>query len=326
MIVLAALWVGVAAPAAPRSDRSAVAMEMLRKYAPAGYQVVHQYDHTPWAYKQPGCSISMTRADFMAFVQGSTPMEMAAGLPTAVHETCHSYNIKMAWYYMEKRSLGCGHFMAYPMNLDEVAVVRVTPTFPAVATVARVPAAARTHRFETYISRASRDQTTQKFGIYGLVDEFNAYSQGTRTAVDLVSFYEREAPLDPRAWLQCFQAVNGVSAARLEFKIFILAYLAEAKARNPAMYRAFVANRELMRAFFRVDAHFAATMQRYRQIQGGVLSRLRARGVTVSENERFLTIGDRGVGTNTLEEQKLNAVLAQPAFRSLEQELRSAVR
>ena len=301
-------------------------MEMLRKYAPAGYQVVYQYDHTSWAYKQPGCSIRMSRADFMAFVQGSTPMEMAVGLPTAVHETCHSYSSKMAWYYKEKRNLGCGHFMAYPMDLDEVAVVRVTPTFPAVETVARIPAAARTHRCETYISRASRDQTTQKFGIYGLVDEFNAYSQGTRTAVDLGAFYEREAPRDPRACLQYFQAVNGISSARLEFKIFILAYLAEAKARNPTMYRAFVANRELMRAFFRVDALFAATMQRYHRNQGAIVARLRSSGITVSENDRFLTIGDRGVGTNTLSERSLDAVLAQPAFRSLEQELRSTVR
>ena len=303
-----------------------MAMEILRQYAPAGYQVIHVYDTTPWSYKQPNCSVTMSRADFMVFVQGATPMEMAAGLPTAVHETVHSFNQKMSWYYKEKRNLGCGDFMAYATTLDEVAVVRVTSTFPALECAARVPAVARTVRYETYISKAQRNHSTQKYGIFGLVDEFNAYSQGVRTAVDLAAFYEHEAPHAPHAWFQYFQGVGGISLARLEFKIYILAYMAEAKAKHPAMYRAFLANRELMRTIFRVDALFAATMQAHQRKKAAVVAHLRSRGIEVSEDERFLTIGDRGTGTNAQAEKELSAVLAQPAFRSLEQELRAAAR
>lgn len=307
-------------------DRRTFALDVLRRYAPDGYEVIERYEQTPWSYSLPGRSITMSKGDFMAFVRGEQPMDIVENLPTAVHEGCHNYSRKMVWYMLQAQRQPWRDSIALPIKKGEVLLITVTQTFPAARAADRIPASLRDFRFKTYVSPSNPNQTTQQMGVYGLLDEFNAYQNGARTAADLLGWYERETPRSGEAWLKHFQAFEGTYAARGQFKLFILAWLAEARERHKDIYRNFLANREAVRAFLRIDQEFEAIIRRYNAARPGLYARLRARGLQVTEDERGIRIGDRGIGTSTLEYRQAMAELSKPTYAALEKELRAAGR
>jgi len=247
--------------AEPAAVRRNFALDVLQEYAPDGYEVVSLYESTPWSYALPGRSIQMSPADFMVFVRGSGEMDTVASLPTAVHETCHNFARKMPWYYLTQRKETWRECLAIPMRRGEVALVPITPTFPTKEIVPRIPATLRDIRFDIYVNSKTPEQTTQQSGVYGLLDEFNAYQQGTRTALDLEGWYAKGGT--PQAWERWRTGVEGLYSAHPQFKLFILAWLAQAREKHPEAYRAFLENRTAVETFLRVDVLFSDTIKRY---------------------------------------------------------------
>lgn len=321
--------------AAPVKDRTAFALDVLKRYAPSGYDVIEQYDSTPWSFKLSDRSITMTRADFMTFVRGSSELEIVFDLVTAVHECCHNYSRKMPWYYFSRAHEKWREAIALPIAKGETIIVPLTLNFPAREIADRIPASLRDMRFRVYVDTPSTSQTTQLMGVYGLLDEFDAYLQGTRTGVDLEGWYAREAPptaplpnSGPGAvgspWLAWMQSIEPIYPARAQFKLFILVWLTVARERHPDAFRAFMSNPVALRAFVKIDDAFDATIRRYLADRAALLKRLRAQGLTVAETDDAIRIGDRGTGSGTPSYRAALAELAK--YAALEREIRKAAR
>jgi hypothetical protein len=320
LLVLACLAPALAAPA----DRRAFALEVLRECDPSGFEVIEQYETSPWSFKLPDRSISMSKGDFMAFVPGRSEVEIVCDLVTAVHEECHNYARKMVWPMLERAHEKWRDSVALPVRLGVVFLVPVTETFPAREAAARIPKSLRNVRYQTYVDSPNPNETTQKSGVFGLLDEFNAYQQGTRAGVDVEAWLARHAPQTADTWLSWLRAVEPVYYARAEFKLFILAWLATAKERHPSAYRAFLGNREAVRAFVRIDDEYAATIRRYLAARAARLDALRKQGLEVLAEGRSIRIGSNGIGTGDAEYAAFQVEVARPVYVALEREVRKA--
>jgi hypothetical protein len=68
--------------------------------------------------------------------------------------------------------------------------MKKTKTFPSREIIPSIPENLRTFRFSDYVETTNEIQSTQNEGIYGLLDEFNSYYQGTKASFDLLPLRE----------------------------------------------------------------------------------------------------------------------------------------
>ncbi|MHB2018564.1 MAG: hypothetical protein ACYCW6_16580 [Candidatus Xenobia bacterium] len=244
-------------------DRRQFCRDVLQRFAPDGYAIIQRYDSTPWHYQVGSNGITQSHADFMDFVTAQDPAGMVAQLGVAVHEECHNYSRKMAWYYMEQQHLPYADSLAYPVDHGDGVLVRLTPTFPAAETVHLIPPALQKGRFKVYIGVDNPHQTTQQMGIYGLMDEFVAYAHELRTDVDTEGWY-----LANKAWLGSWAGgCQDAWTAHAEFELYLMAWLREAQQKHPDVYRQVLANAPLWQVFEHENAADVASMADFRQRQ-----------------------------------------------------------
>lgn len=303
-------------------DRRAFAEQALRRWSPAGWAVIERYETTPWAYSLPGHSIQMTKADFLRYVPATAPAEMVTQLPTAVHEICHSYCRKIAWEIMTVRHLPWRDSLALPLAPGTDLLVPLTPAFPSAAFAERIPPALRDARFRVYVTSESASQSTQSSGVYGLLEELCAYHCGTRTAVDLVGWFRDGGALDRAGLTRIIAVVEGTYGARVQMKLFILAWLLEARAAHPAEYRAFMENREAARAFVAIDDAYAHTVQRYLRLKADLV----ANGLLTETADTFSVAGGPPLKSGGPTCRRYTEALAKPEYAAVERALREAAR
>ncbi len=94
-------------------------------------------------------------------------------------------------------------------------------------------------------------------GIYGLLEEFAAYSYDAKASMELFDFFavekkwgENYSPYDFR------HMVLGECIAYYEFRIFIAYYLLHAKNKHPQIYKELYANTDLRKAFTLINDNF----------------------------------------------------------------------
>ncbi len=312
------------ANAAPLLHRRTFALSVLKRYSPQGFYIVHTYEHTPWSYRLGDHSIQFGKANFMDFVPGHTRLSVITALGTAVHESTHNFSRKLSWLLLSKSKRPWISSLAVPIRIGEICLVRLTPWFPSAEIAPLIPNAVRDLRFSTYVSPSNPDQSTQQIGIYGLLDEFNAYYHGTHTAVDLYGYFAHRAATSPADWLAWIQSVEPVISARGQFKIFILASLIWARQHHPARYAGFLANHEAVQAFLKTDAGWVRLLSRYKKLKARLVAHLRREGQKVSEGARFFTIGTCGVGTARQSVTACRKVLDSPRFVRMEGRLEKA--
>lgn len=309
----------LSAAAAPSTRARAFALEILARYAPDGRAIIERYESSPWAYRLPDRSISMSQTDFMDFVPGGTPAEIVAALPTAVHETCHSYSRKLAWKMLSETHQPWHESLALPISAGVDLLVPITPTFPSATLAPRIDPDLRDARYRTYVATDNANQSTQSKGVYGLLDELDAYRWGTQTAVDLLAWHRREGPHTRESWTKGLQAVEGMYPARAQMKLFILTWLLEARTHHAREWQAFLDNPTAARALFAVDDAYDRTIRRYAQVKADILRETGMR----ETGDRIEMGGGFAIGTGAPEYARFTRALARPDLQALEQMLRA---
>jgi len=300
-----------------------VALDLLKRYSPSGYYVIDEYMKAPVKFTIGGSSTTVSRTDFGIYVQGSSAKEIAKSLNTAVHETCHGYTGTMALVYQQQSGAPAGEqYLCYYVGGTQAVPVRLTKVFRTQETAKTFTKTQRSFRFKTYVDTSSADLGSQVHGIYGLLDELNAYYHGTRTSLDLLAFYQNEMPQTSATWLAFFQDVNGTYYAQLEFTLYIAKYLQYAKAKYPDIYQAIVANQAFRLAYSRVAANWRALIQEYFAVKEQVFASLRAAGYKVNETETMLMITDqsgKGQGLGNFRDvyAQLSKELEDPELQSM---------
>ena len=219
-------------------------MSLLKQYAPDSYWLMQNYYTVQQKQVERGLIIMSADihdpfSDF--FSTYTKEIDIMKNLAALVHESDHG----LIRYLGTELALTHGKNTLYPkkyygilLNETERFLVEVTPFFPTRAIDASAPPELQaTSRYQLYVLSPSPDQGTQQDGIYGLLDEWEAYYWTLRTDVSLLSYYERQKEVSMEDVVYVVSRVDDWYHAYLEFKCFMLQYLLYARAHAPEAYQ-----------------------------------------------------------------------------------------
>jgi hypothetical protein len=160
-----------------------------------------------------------------------------SSISTTVHETTHGLDSQIPYMFakrgekIDKLNLTEGFYI--DENIQYYLVYPKNPLFPSIDVVNEIPTKLRTFRFDTYMI-AKPIQSTQSSGIFGLMEEFNAYYHGSKVLYDLYPLF-KEAYGTGVSWSWPSKFVSNADAF-YEFDFFIKEYLLYAKTNHPELY------------------------------------------------------------------------------------------
>ncbi|WP_045114946.1 hypothetical protein [Microscilla marina] len=304
-----------------RAQIKARAWQLLKKYDPNGYAIVKAYYDTPASFRIGKTSVSLgSNIDFVAFMNGATDADIAKDLNTVVHEICHLYTQRLAYQTLRKTPHLYNrnkHYSLFFIHTQQSILVTQTQTFPSKEIAQIVPKDLQTFRFATYISPSQKSQGTQLEGVYGLLDELNAYYQGAKNSMNLYNYYIKETKQTPADWFNFFAELDATYYAYLEFKFYILKYMIWAKKRHQLVYMGILGNRSFKKAYNAIDKGFGELIEQYFALRKKILNQLKEKGHKVRETERYTFIDNRGRGNFRKPYQLLKTELAKPAYQQV---------
>ncbi len=265
------------------------ALALLDKYCPNGAYILR-------ATEADG-------GDFMVWLQDDTLLKR---IGTAVHEQSHAYTSYNSSYSMKKDSATGEYSLAveraYYLGEGSHIMVPETATYNTEEIAAIVPESLRTFRYDTYVGEGAEVDSNVN-GIYGLMNEFTAYSWGSLTDISLYEYF-LDQPLTAENWLKYVSIASGSYYAYSEFKFFILSYMLYAKENYPEIYEQTMNNQALLDAFQIVEIRYRATVEQYFANLDSLAEYLEANGLdTRHENGYFyISTGGSYSGGGTFEE------------------------
>ncbi|MCB9232048.1 MAG: hypothetical protein H6581_10315 [Bacteroidia bacterium] len=201
---------------------------------------------------------------FEQYVDVTDPKNVCEDLNTVVHESCHELNDLVAdrdpsWEY------DAGYFIAEGVEIP----VKKGPVYNSIALNAFVTDSLqkKIFRYKTYIGEKDGMYiSSQSSGIYGMLDEFDAYYQGTLASYELYDYYYKNRCHgfeDEMAWAEYLKEVTSTHYAFYEFRIFISWYLQYARLKHPEVYETCMANTRLRLAFTLINDAYARLIDDY---------------------------------------------------------------
>jgi hypothetical protein len=287
---------GVCLPVAAQSIDPA---EILRKYSPHSLVLVERYHQAPRMYEFTDGSIELNEAEsWERYLDKTDEFNLLASLPVAVHEICHGYTSRNVFQELQKISRKLPdpgkHYLFY-LDSTKSVLVHVTQVYRTSEIHQTVPDHLKTFRYETYIFPSS-DIGAQMSGVYGLMDEWNAYYQDTRTILGLYDYY-LQLQVDERfAVLEFLKSINSSYLAYAEFRYYILKYLLYAREHHQQVFFEVLANRSFLEAFNEIDRRFGTVVDNYFKLKERIRKRMLDHNITYREDERFIYLGQTGVG------------------------------
>ncbi|MHB0936511.1 MAG: hypothetical protein ACYC6A_08995 [Armatimonadota bacterium] len=337
ILLLACLFAGMARaepPAFPpvdvsRLDRNGlrtVVHELLRTYSPTGKYVLDRCAQCPNTLDCGGVTVTINPCpDPVTLVKSRTLDGIISDLTIVVHEMTHEYQHRIAFAMLAEQKIPpkADRYHAYYTGTETI-LVQQTRVYRTSEMQGLFPAVLRTERFPVYVFPA-RETGAQLDGIYGLLDEYDAYYIGTKTALDFYNYYRISRDGTPEDWFRFFDNMNRYYFAQAEFRLYILNYLRYAKAHHPEVYTGVMGNAAFRRAFREVDSGYAKLVQDYFAAKAQIFAQLRADGYEVDEDDEFTRIGRDGAFTGRSNFLKsyhaLTAELAKPEYQALLKEL-----
>ena len=295
MLIPVLVLIAVGAHAKPKKSE---VMNALKKYSPSGYYIVSTYDKLPESFNFYGSKLEMKKpCAIMDFFESDNPERFVEDMVGCVHEINHFYTTFMAYKIVEDTGAEFGSGAEAIYVNDKPILVNYTKTFPARDMDADFPEAAKTFRYKTYISPSEESQSTQIHGVYGLLDEFNAYYHTARTVVDFWGYIKDRDGKDLTTCINYFSLFNNTWVSYADFKLFILKYLIYAKKHDTEVYGRLTGNENFKNAFLKVEKEFAGVLAEAEALKKEIFAHLRDQGYEVEEKDRSVRIGDTEIRT-----------------------------
>ena len=239
-------------------------MEILSKYSQTSFSIISQY-------KQNGQTISFGNSsitsvgDHIHYCDFSSKEKLLESMSVNLHETVHGFDSQIP--YMQAKQ---GKFTFENLNTEGFYIddnTQFSYKFPANhffqsrKLVAVIPEHLRTFRFETYILSPSLENSTQIYGIIGLMEEFNAYYHGSKMVYDLLPVYKEIHKNDFfHKWSSKFTAN---ADAFYEFDFFIKEYLLLAKTNYPSIYNELAKDEQFRLIYKTIRNRFSQLISNY---------------------------------------------------------------
>lgn len=305
--------------AASRTLDYAEIKRLLQRASPYGYRVLLDYEKVPNTFQTGNRRMILSKADAARWLKGRTWDELTSACVVMVHETMHGLCRLLASRLSEDAASRRGSIVVRP-HVDRDLLVLSTECFPSREFAHSAITALQTApRFSTYVTSKVPDLGTQAFGIYGLLDEFNAYYSGSRVACDLVQhFLKTPQSLGAGAvWVKQLGSASGMLVPHQEFRGYIFSYLAFAEKAHPEIYKEILGNETFITGFRAVDSAFQALAAEFYRNFPTLIAKLQQSGIDIRLSRSAIFSGDRGqLHTEEQYDQLAKAVSASPALKA----------
>ncbi|MBN1797502.1 MAG: hypothetical protein JW822_02930 [Spirochaetales bacterium] len=218
--------------------------------------------------------VPVNSPDWEKYIRNDDIIRQLDGMDTAIHEInhfyTHSYFYRIIQDYIEfkdkelqyVRYAKKGPVYSFYINREITILVECdyTNLFYAAELRKTIPEHLRTHRFGTYIYPGPNNEAEQPdyfdSGIYGFLDEFNAYYQGCLFSYNIYPFFRDKLEQTKETWFGYIGNLMGSYNAYAEFKYYILTYLLHAQQLNSDIYDDILDNKPYRIAFTMIDDKF----------------------------------------------------------------------
>ncbi|SRR6056297_1080374 len=276
-----------------RDEGRKIIIGMLQKYYPLAYRLINEYENAPDEYHAGNTLKKIYKNDFWSYSNKLDEISVAKKLDVVVHEMCHEYAAHMCWPILEKRGLLNDFDTSYKTifaGFKEPILIPITKTFPSKEIAGTFSEEIKTFRFDKYITKpiGGENAGTQAFGVYGLIDELNAYYHQYKTAHNLVPYYKSQTKNILNAWIDNYYYADRSHRAYLEFKLYILKYLLYARDEERSVYRGVMNNTNFKKAFTSLDKAYAALVKDYYRTKETIIPFLNKKGYRVYKQGNYL--------------------------------------
>lgn len=284
----------------PPGNKKQQLLDVCRTYMPAQYAFLEKY--------------SEESVNQMA--NGETFREYLLELPTVIHEANHHYNSENAPPINKTRY--------YYTSGSEKFVVDVFPVFPSSEINALAPDAdkKKIFRYNTYITSKTPHLDSRINGIFGLLEEMNAYYHSMKTSLDLFHYLKKQYGFsNGEIWVNWLGSISSYRYSLNEFSIFISWYLQTAKAKHPEVYKRIVNNTQIKTMYRFLHQQNLAMQETYDEYLAETQREL-GDAIQVKDGAVFLkkTGGGFGLGNDRLDDTY--EILEKPEHQVLEELLK----
>lgn len=179
-------------------------------------------------------------------------------IDTAVHETCHSYT---------NQTYGSNQTITRRYRIDDCLDHNITWNKNDILycneMAERIPTSMQYHRYDTYIGGYDcLYSDANQFGVYGLLNEFNAYGWGLHTDICMYHYLcDVKSKSTAKKWL-LGQGSNNIDAYA-EFKYWFYRYMLHTKSNYPDVYRSIAENADFILSYMTVEKRFSKSINDY---------------------------------------------------------------
>ena len=214
-------------------------------------------------------------------------------LDTAVHETCHGYEHSMYRGSYDFETKKWTYYLAPFLNSNttyKISFVEGT-VFKTEEMGKNIPSNLRTFRWSTYVAPGA-SVTANQWGVYGLLDELDAYYCGIKATYETYEFL-KELPYSDSNWFNYYSTLD--QKAFYEFKFWTLKYLIYASQNKPEVYKSIINNTVYKAAFKGIYTNFENLIEK--QIparKNEMVKYLNSKGKNAKISNGFLYINNSG--------------------------------
>ena len=271
---------------------------LLKIASPYGYRVLIDHEMAATEFQMGAARVSVSKSDPAQWLKGKSWDEVISTCDTMVHETMHGLCTLLAYPRSPETISRRGSIIVRPeVGQDLLVLSSKTQTFPSKEMASSVlPELQKSDRFGVYITPNLPQLATQSYGIYGLLDEFNAYYAGCRVACDLLTHFLRQpgALGTGAAWVLHLASVSEMLVSHQEFRGYILSYMAYTELHHPDLYQEIVGAADFGKGFRALDAVFATLAKEFYTNLPSRIGNLQRHKIDIALSGSALSSGNQG--------------------------------
>jgi hypothetical protein len=240
--------------------------ELLRKYGGSGNNIIQymkeiaeKYCQTPFIMHYNFISDETRKFKGDELIR----FHLVNDISTAVHETAHLFSDSAAYVSPEYSTSRPGRLsysaparitavylkdwgVHYIIHTNTVPAAKITPLIKDKRLLEHI-------RYQVYIEPLQKDNITQQYGIYGLINEYHAYYYSLIAACNIVKDPGiKYAAVHPDGSTIDYINYTDSSLPFFEFSVYILTYFRLVEKSYPGIYKELLDNHTLLEAFIRI--------------------------------------------------------------------------
>lgn len=292
--------------------------KLISEYNPHAAEMIQQLVNLPNKFTIGRVTTTIQNANKPeTWLRGNTPEDVRGSLGTIVHEMAHGFTSYYAYQVLSQNPSTeiqiANDYSAFKISKAAPILVAHTDIFNSNVLKKDIPKELRTFRYSPYIAPKS-NLGSQKQGVYGLLDEFNAYYQGILMSYNLFPIYQDLGKENPQAFQDYFQHMSSDRLAFYEFKYFILTYLVRAQSEHPDVYDAILANKALRKAYTQIHNGYQELLIAHDNRLAKLMKELNSKGIDSYIKNDYFFVENQGIGMNMDEIALLNTELEKAQY------------